>query len=95
MAIQSGFEGEVEVIHDAQTLQLTVQSPHVHGAPVGLDFQGNDRFYLQLKHLQAGDGVAVVAWTESGQVTGIQQGTDHPLLLLEVLRQPFAQVVHG
>ena len=49
--------------------------------------QLHHRLDLQLKHLQVGHLVAVMAWAQVLQLLGVEQGVHHPLLILEVAGQ--------
>ena len=52
------------------------------------------RLDLQLEHLQLGHRVAVAALGQGGELTGIEQGADHPLLIVEVGAQALALPLH-
>ena len=62
---------------------------------IGLDLQADDRFHLRLEHLEAGDHVAVVAWAEPGELIRIQERSQQPFLLPQVLRQTFGMTLDG
>ena len=49
--------------------------------------QLHHRLDLQLKHLQVGHLIAVMAWAQVFQLLGVEQGVHHSLLIFEVTGQ--------
>ena len=91
--LEDGFESELEVIDKTQPFQLAIDGPHLQVCGIGFDLQADDRFHLQLEHLEAGDHIAVAARAELGELLGIQQCSQQPFLLLQVMRQPFGMTL--
>ena len=61
VADEGGIEAEVEILHDAQAIELAVESSHLNGTRFRPHLEGDHGFHLQLKDLQAGHGVAINA----------------------------------
>ena len=59
--LQPGMEPELEVIHQAEALELAVHGLQFQAAPMVAGLQLHDGLHLELKHLHPGHGVAVMA----------------------------------
>ena len=93
--LQPGMEPELEVIHQAEALELTVNGLQFQASPMVAGLQLHDGLHLELKHLHPGHGVAVMAWAERNQMARIQQGRHHPRLVIEVFRQQMGRFDPG
>ena len=90
-----GFEGEPKIIDNPQALQFTI--PRLQQDALGL-CGGHDLdngLDLQLEHLQLRDRVAVMAGAQGLELAGIEQGSHHPILLVEVGGQAVGIAVDG
>ena len=85
--LQPGMEPELEVIHQAEALELAVHGLQFQASPMVAGLKLHDGLHLKLKHLHPGHGVAVMAWAEGNQMASIQQGRHHPRLVIEIFRQ--------
>jgi len=85
--LQPGMETELEVIHQAQALELAVDCLQFQAAPMVAGLQLHDGLDLELKHLDPGHGVAVMAGAEGNQMTSIEESRHHPGFVIEVFRQ--------
>ena len=93
--LQPGMEPELEVIHQAEALELAVHGLQFQPSPLVASLQLHDGLHLELEHLHPGHGVAVMAGAEGNQLTSIEQGRHHPGLVIEVIRQQMGRFDRG
>jgi len=84
----------LKVVDDAETLQLAIDRFEIDAVMAAAGHQLHHRLNLQLEHLQPGHGVAVAAVAEALQLLGIEQGANHPLLIVEVVGQELGLLRH-
>jgi hypothetical protein len=89
------MELELEVIHQAEALKLTVHGLQFQASLLVTGLQLNDGLHLELKHLHPGHGVEVMAGAEGHQLARIKQGRHHACLVVEVIRQQIGRFDRG